>query len=253
MNNTYKLSKQNFFTLLYYDVKYQLFDKNKLRHRIQRSALNCPSGYRIGTAKWLQAMEVHFGGIEKVIRLKSAETVDKKNIPKRNRGGDRMFHHNYAEIYARYIVEHISIENPTIVECGILKGTGLAVWSRLFPDARIIGLDIDPSVYLQNKSFLIQKGAFPGSEPVVLKFDQFNCDTTELESVLGCQKIDIFIDDGHHSIKSIVYTLMAVRHLLSGKFLYFIEDNSSVAWLITALLDDCEVYKYGRMTVIKRG
>lgn len=252
MNNTYKLPKQNFFALLYYDVKYQLFDKNKMRHRIQLGALDCPSSYRIGTAQWLQAMEVHFGGIEKVTRLNSTETVDKKNIPKRNRGGDRMFHHNYAEIYARHIGEHISIGNPTIVECGILKGTGLAVWSKLFPDARIMGLDIDPSVYLNNKNFLIQKGAFPVSEPVVLEFDQFNCDTTELESVLDGRKIDIFIDDGHHSIKSIVYTLMAVRHLLNGRFLYFIEDNSSVAWLITALFDDCEVYRYGRMTVVKR-
>ena len=61
-------------------------------------------------------------------------------------GGDRMskLHQGYAKIYAKHLRPFIQREKPVVlVEVGILRGTGVAIWSELFPNGRILGLDID--------------------------------------------------------------------------------------------------------------
>src|SRR5690606_19043130 len=46
--------------------------------------------------------------------------------------------HNYAPTYAENLPDTES--RIVIVELGILRGVGLAVWCDLFPNARVIGL-----------------------------------------------------------------------------------------------------------------
>ena len=57
-------------------------------------------------------------------------------------GGDRMLHHGYGPTYARYLRPFLGGWNLTVAEFGILKGTGLAMWCDLFPDARVILRDV---------------------------------------------------------------------------------------------------------------
>lgn len=59
-------------------------------------------------------------------------------------GGDRMLHHGYAKKYAEYLLPFLNRVQPvTVLECGILRDTGIAIWCDLFQEGRIIGLDID--------------------------------------------------------------------------------------------------------------
>ena len=78
------------------------------------------------------------------------------------RGGDRMSvnHHYYAPIYARFLIDRLRT-TKTIVEVGILTGVGLATWADVFPaGTRLIGLDVAPSYFEQNRDNLVARGAF---------------------------------------------------------------------------------------------
>ncbi len=111
---------------------------------------------------------------------------------------------------------------------GILKGSGVAMWSELFPDSRIIGLDIDLGYIKNNMNFLKDKGAFQNNEPELFLFDQFQDNQKLLEDFLNGDLIDVFIDDGFHSVESILTTIKSVLPHLSKEFVYFIEDNEQV-------------------------
>jgi hypothetical protein len=168
-------------------------------------------------------------------------------------GGDRMIHHGYASDYASHLARFLDKEDDlVIVECGILKGTGLAVWSKLFPNALLIGLDIDLEHTKRNLDALKARGAFEVTDPVLLEFDQFKPNTESLLRVLNGRKVNIVIDDGFHSNETIVNTYEALREHLAEGFVYFAEDNSEVYKKLKERHNDVSIYSYGELTVIER-
>jgi len=180
------------------------------------------------TAERLQQLEEHFGGYHNnVPRNKISELAPPtKYNPSGMSGGDRMTRHGYAKYYSKHLNDFNCVS--TIVECGILKGTGLAIWSKLFPNADIIGLDIDINHAKNNLDFLKSKGAFENKMPELYEYDQFEDNTDKLVNILKGRKICIAIDDGHHSDSSIKNTYNAFKSHLCDKFVYFVEDNRTV-------------------------
>jgi len=58
------------------------------------------------------------------------------------------FRHGYGKCYAEFLkplLMNLENQHITLVEIGILNGSGLAIWCDLFPRARVIGFDIDLS------------------------------------------------------------------------------------------------------------
>ena len=113
--------------------------------------------FPIGSWEWLALTESHYGGF----KVGSATGE--------NRGGDRMspFYHGYGETYAEFLKPFLAnrMKRITLVEVGILNGSGLAIWCDLFPNARVIGLDLDLSNFERNRPFLESKGAFEKNPP----------------------------------------------------------------------------------------
>jgi len=147
-------------------------------------------------------------------------------------GGDRMSDekNGYGTTYANCLSRYLETKEPkTIVEIGILLGTGLAVWSEVFPNARIIGLDIDTNHHERNKQNLLDRGAFSNGLPEVYTFDQFEDNKKLIKNILKGDTIDVAIDDGHHSEKSIKTTFHSISSFFSEDFLFFIEDNNSTS------------------------
>ena len=167
-------------------------------------------------------------------------------------GGDRMLHHGYAKHYANFLKSFTNDRNQRIVICefGILKGTGLAIWCDLFPNARCIGLDIDLSVFENNLQNLQNLGAFSKTLPELYKYDQFVESKDYLEEILNGDKIDICMDDGHHSEASIMTTMKSVLPHLNSNFVYFIEDNPKVYKTIDSEYPDSTIYSDGELTVV---
>lgn len=229
-----------------------MYRKRKAAKRFE--AIRHPDAYAPGSELWLQATEKHFGGfVSGVTRTKlspHAATLPAGGMI----GGDRMFHHGYAPAYAKHLAGLIPrrYEPITIVEVGILMGSGLALWSTLFPAGRIIGLDIDPSNFRSNEKALRAKGAFATNSVEAHEFDQFLDNTNLLANVLGADKITVMIDDGNHSPEAIFATLRSAQHHLARSFVYFVEDNANVFGAIKAAVPDCRVVSYGELTVIER-
>lgn len=194
---------------------------------VEKLQLLGPNG-ATGSVKWLVRREILYGGIVYNVPRKKVSDKDGRSSEELSfggmTGGDRMLHHGYAPIYSEYLAPFIGRPNLSIMEVGILKGSGLAIWADLFPDADLLGLDIDPSHFENNKSELIRRGAFRHNSPEIYVFDQLQDGPDRMGEILGGRKIDIFIDDGLHSPDAIVTTLGAVRPYLANDFVAIIED-----------------------------
>jgi hypothetical protein len=184
---------------------------------------NSRDDYPVGAWQWLALSELRYGGYKPGVASEN------------NRGGDRMspfdghICHGYGFSYAEFLKPWMvrRMEPLILVEIGILNGSGLAMWCDLFPNARVIGLDLDLRNFNNNRAFLESHGAFSKNAPELFEFDQLDLPKARnvLRDVLGDTRVDIAIDDGCHSLESIKITFEALKPHLNSNFVYFIEDN----------------------------
>jgi len=211
----------------------------------------------IGTEKWLVLKELEYGGYVTNIPRNIVSNKDPRTKEQilwgGMEGGDRMskLYHGYAKIYAKYLRPFIQQQKAVVlVEVGVLVGTGVAIWSELFPNGRILGLDIDLNHVKQNMDSLKSKGAFTNNNLELYEFDQFQDNRNLLGWILKNDKIDICIDDGVHLDEAILNTIKSINSYLAEDFIYFIEDNSTVHETIKRMYPDFKVENFGKITVI---
>ena len=214
-------------------------------------------GARLGSADWLIKAEVTYGGLVIGVARNKVSSLDPRSPEQLAfggmTGGDRMLHHGYAPVYARFLRPFLGIQNLKLAEFGILKGTGLAIWCDLFPEACVLGFDIDPAHYQFNRAELQRRGAFRRNLPEVFEYDQLQNGTSTLTAALQGDTLDIVIDDGLHSIESIVMTWRSVRPHLSRPFVYFIEDYAGLVEQYGDEFAGFDIGSFGMMTVISAG
>ena len=202
-------------------------------------------------ATTLQLLESKFGE-PKPIKRRTVSQHDertKENLIKNPCmiGADRMTVHNYAPVYSTFLPDNLNV----LVELGFLQGVGLAVWCELYPEAQIIGLDIDGSYFIENLPFLFQKDAFRLNQPIVNVFDELADNTAEITKILNGEKIDVMIDDALHYDNAILKAFADFHPHMAKGGVYFIEDNRTVADKIAAKYPQYQVFSHGEITVIK--
>jgi hypothetical protein len=159
--------------------------------------------------------------------------------------------HGYAPAYAQHLRSFVRDRRRlTLLEVGILKGSGLAIWSDLFPDARILGLDIDLSHARDHWPVLESRGAFAANNVELHEFDQLAGTADDLAALLKEDRLDVVIDDGLHTEPAVLRTLACVMPFLASDFVYFVEDNRNVHQVIARLYPQFSVKSYGELTVI---
>jgi glycosyltransferase involved in cell wall biosynthesis len=233
-----------------------------------KQGLATAMAHQRGSVAWLVARERHYGGLQKgIVRRTESERdprtpdeysagfveVNGKKFPK-HIGGDRMAfdQHGYAPVYSSFLKPFYSASTTsglTIIEVGIARGHGLAIWCDLFPDARVIGLDLDPDIFAEHRPVLEQRGAFQQNTPEVYAFDQFAPDRALLGQIASNEKIDIFIDDGAHTREAILGTLDAVKDHMSEGAVYIIEDFLGIEAEVGERLPGWRVLSHGLMTI----
>lgn len=216
----------------------------------------------LGTRNWLIQREVRYGGYTTMVPRQRVSPFDGRTKEQLAfggmTGGDRMLHHGYAPTYSRYLLPFLDHAAPgaaniTIAEFGILKGTGLAIWCDLFTSARVIAFDIDLSHFESNRAVLEHRGAFTRNKPELHEYDQLVCGEDRLREVLAGGTLDIVIDDGLHSIESIITTWRSAKPHLSSRFVYIIEDYADLLDTIGSEFEGYDQKAYGMLTVISRG
>jgi len=152
-------------------------------------------------------------------------------------GGDRMGKqrggHSYGECYATAIRTaapswRAGGDPAVIAEVGILAGSGLAVWDRVFaPTARVYGFDFFLNNTREALPHMKRRDAFLAREPVLTVVNQLGSVHGIRESArvaFGGSKAHLIIDDGEHSPEAIASTFLALAGFLRHDGMYVIED-----------------------------
>lgn len=114
----------------------------------------------------------------------------------------------YADFYQRHFA---GLKPTTLLEIGVLKGASLRAWQDIFPDTKIVGIDIDQAIADANKDLTIYIG------------DQI--DKVFLDQVIAETGIpDIIIDDGGHCRSQQTGSFIHLWQYLKSGGLYIIED-----------------------------
>lgn len=137
---------------------------------------------------------------------------------------DKATYHQFCDGYEEFLTG----KSPEVlIEVGIFNGGSLRMWSEYYPQAKIIGLDINPESFV--------------NEGNIHSFfcDQSNPIKTILPMVrlLGC---DLFIDDGSHLWSHQLNTFMVIFPLLKAGSVYIVEDLHTSLWT-TSGYADCSV------------
>ena len=129
--------------------------------------------------------------------------------------GGRSIHKwiDYFEVYHRAFSSYRGRE-ITFLEIGVQNGGSLHMWRRyLGPQARIIGIDVDPNCRaLESEGFEIWIG------------DQSNPNFWN-EFCEANPKIDVVLDDGGHTMNQQITTFNALFPVLRDKGCYVCEDT----------------------------
>jgi hypothetical protein len=144
-------------------------------------------------------------------------------------GSDKASNHNYHLIYA--LIFEMLEDLTSILEIGIgsqnpqidssmqdtfKPGGSLRAWSKMFPQAKIYGADIDETIFI--------------NEGLVSSHYVNQLDTNSVENLarivnldLGGD-IDLIIDDGLHAPSASINSLDGLFSLLSSRGVYVVED-----------------------------
>ena len=164
-----------------------------------------------------------------------------------NLGGDKMAgdRNGYADFYA-WLANKVQPE--TLVELGVFRGSSLAVWDAVWPGIRLLGLDLELGRYEQNLPALLDRGAFPDGLPEVRTFDAYKPETVPIVETLG--HVDVFVDDGPHTLSAIQTCLTAVGPLVRQA--YVVEDYAGTKALLERQFPGWEVREQGRIAAAVR-
>jgi hypothetical protein len=126
--------------------------------------------------------------------------------------------HHYFPIYERFLDRHRGCP-VVLIEIGLGEGGSLALWrSYLGPQARIIGVDIDPACErFRADGFEIHIGS--QSDPEFL-----------LRVIESVPVADIVIDDGGHKASEQITSFETIYPRIAETGLYIVEDTQTSYW-----------------------
>ena len=120
-------------------------------------------------------------------------------------------HHDYLHFYQRFL-EPLRALPLNLLEIGVYNGGSANMWAEYFPNARIVGLDIDPSTT-----------RFATDRIAIEIADQSNVDDL-VRIAAGYGPFDVILDDGSHMWDHQITSLRWLFPFLKRGGFYIIED-----------------------------
>ncbi|MCK9369307.1 class I SAM-dependent methyltransferase [Candidatus Dojkabacteria bacterium] len=122
----------------------------------------------------------------------------------------------YFKVYEQYLSKFRN-KSPVVVEVGVQGGGSLQMWRKYFgEDASIHGIDIDESVLEHSKYYDDNIKLYIGDQSSSSFWDTF---------LVGVPKIDVFVDDGGHSMNQQINTFIKVFSHINEGGVYICEDT----------------------------
>jgi FkbM family methyltransferase len=133
---------------------------------------------------------------------------------------DKNTSHSYLQTYHN-ILQSRRFSSKNILEVGIQRGGSLKLWNDYFINANIYGLDIDIA---------------PEFIKLYDRIKTFKCSaySSEAIDIFNKQHIqfDMILDDGPHSLETMIYFLIHHSQLLAPNGILIIEDIPSMDWAL---------------------
>lgn len=124
----------------------------------------------------------------------------------------------YLSIYGAEL-QHLAGTDAHLLEVGVQNGGSMAIWADYFgPDARLVGLDIDPRILELE------------TPPHVELYVADATDPAAVDLALGDSTFDVIVDDGSHRSPDINATFVELFSRLRPGGKYFIEDLHCSYW-----------------------
>ena len=124
--------------------------------------------------------------------------------------------HSYDHVYPDLLDKFFKLEKFNMLELGIHKGYSLEMWSKIFPQANIYGLDIDHS--------LIDPYANLNQKNINILPQASQTDSNILNFI---PNMDLIIDDASHQPNLTINSWEIYKNKLNKNGLYIIEDVPS--------------------------
>lgn len=138
--------------------------------------------------------------------------------------------HSYIPVYEE-LFSSIRDTAENIFEIGIAYGGSLELWSHYFSKAQIYGVDVTKffdDELLKNPRLTLTVGT-----------SAYTRECVEAFKIHG-KKFDVIIDDGPHTLASMVYTISHYTQFLTDVGMMIIEDIKDPSWcdvLISSIPD----------------
>lgn len=152
--------------------------------------------------------------------------------------GDGSLGHSYFELYEN-LLSSKKYTAKNVLEIGIDRGGSIKLWYDYFPNANIYGLDI-----LHNQRVVDE---FANINRVILytNVDAYN-EAFFTDNLLNKGiKFDLLLDDGPHTLESMITFIKLYSQLLNDNGILIVEDVKMVEWfepLKQCVPDDMKKY-----------
>lgn len=144
----------------------------------------------------------------------------------------------YIDNIYNEIISNNRDEFKNILEIGIHNGESIKLWRDFFSNAIVTGIDINRSNNITNKNRIVEIYDNAYSEDVILK--------------LNNQTFDLIIDDGPHTLESMIFFIKKYVPLLSKIGYAVIEDIIDTRWS-NRLIDTLDLTQYNYSLVNMAG
>lgn len=151
---------------------------------------------------------------------------------------DKNTSHSYFNTYQLLFQNKFNNYN-NILEVGIDKGGSIKLWNNLFTNSTVFGIDIHDTIDNNIKFELTNNSNIR----LFTNHDAYNSDfvTNNLSHI----KFDILIDDGPHTIESMISFITLYSPLMNDHGILVIEDIPDISWidiLKNVVSDDLKKY-----------
>ncbi len=132
---------------------------------------------------------------------------------------DKDTNHSYLETYENHL-GRIKSSAKSVLEIGVEEGGSLLMWKRYFETAKITGVDIATKAEQFCKDICVN----------LIVENAYNVEFVEkLRKHYG--SFDLIVDDGPHSLESMMFFLSNFSSLLTDDGILIVEDIQSIDWI----------------------
>jgi hypothetical protein len=137
---------------------------------------------------------------------------------------DKNTEHSYLPLYQKLLFNKKETAK-NVLEIGILDGGSIKLWSDFFTNATVYGLDIMHSYYVwegikNNKKIILHTS-----------IDAYNNDFFINNLLNKNIKFDIMLDDGPHTLETMVQFIKLYSQIMTDDGILIIEDVQSWDWI----------------------